>query len=459
MKSLFARGIVPSCILSAATVAVLVVPSAASAKGNPNCKGSDIVGQGSSLQVGAQGIWDPDFNSATATKSKFVCPGAEPTVKYTKSSSGAGLESWGAEDGTPKGSGAIGFGIGNAFFGTDEPPNATQLTNIEKSEKTPTPETVESIPVAQESVALIVNLPAGCTANSEAAPGRLVLSDADLAKIWDGEYKTWSKLTDSKDEVKGTGCSTDAIKPVVREDQSGTTHIFKRFLFQTDNADFATADGTQNWSQLSEGSLNIVWPTATDVIPSGGEGGGQLIKKVTETEGGIGYVNLFEARAKGFAPTTGVTAGPGTGRFWVKLQNSEKASSKGAKITYVDPSTGEEDTTITAQSANCGKTVYTDNEDKPFPPESTLVPWDTATTLTTEKTYALCGLTYDVALQSYSSISTGTTSQEAETVKSFLQFVTDKKGGQSLLEGHDYYPLPKGAVATEAADGAAEIGF
>jgi ABC-type phosphate transport system substrate-binding protein len=448
MKSLFTRGLASTCILSAASVAALLAPGVASAKaGNPDCKGSSIVGQGSSLQVGAQGFWDPAFNSSTTTKSKFTCPGTSPTVKYTKSSSGAGLESWGAEGGKP----TVGFAINNAFFGTDEPPNATQLENIESNETTPTAETVESIPVAQESVAVIVNLPAGCTANSEAAPGRLALSDADLAKIWDGVDTKWNQLTDDKNELKGTGCSTDAIKPVVREDQSGTTHIFKRFLFQTNNADFATSAGSKNWSQLSEGSLNTVWPTAAKVIPSGGEGGGALAKKVEETEGGIGYINLFEARAKGFAPATAT-------RFWVKLQNSEKASKAGPKLTYNDPSTGAEDTTTTAQSANCAKTVYTDNENKPFPPESTLVPWDTATTLTAEKTYALCGLTYDVALQSYSSVAEGT-APEAETVGSFLRFVADKNGGEKLLANHDYYPLPKGAVASEAVAGAAEIGF
>ena len=54
MKSLSARRIVPACILSVAAAAVLAVPGAASASVGTQCSGTDIGGQGSSLQKVAQ---------------------------------------------------------------------------------------------------------------------------------------------------------------------------------------------------------------------------------------------------------------------------------------------------------------------------------------------------------------------------------------------------------------------
>ena len=101
MTSLSARRLIPACILSAATVAAFVAPGAASAAGKlgTQCSGSNIVGQGSSLQkLAQQTVWDPDFNTTSATNACSGTQGtkAKPTVTYTSTGSGAGLESWGA---------------------------------------------------------------------------------------------------------------------------------------------------------------------------------------------------------------------------------------------------------------------------------------------------------------------------------------------------------------------------
>src|ERR1700684_2564025 len=99
MMSLSARRLVPMCIFSAATVAALVAPGAASAGTlGKQCSGSNITGQGSSLQKLAQKeVWDPEFNVSANGHS---CNGTQgikenPTVTYKSSSSGEGLESWG----------------------------------------------------------------------------------------------------------------------------------------------------------------------------------------------------------------------------------------------------------------------------------------------------------------------------------------------------------------------------
>jgi ABC-type phosphate transport system substrate-binding protein len=171
-------------------------------------------------------VWDPSFNTSTY---KYACSGSKkPTVTYDSTSSGTGLKSWGAE---PKEAKEVSFAPANAFIGTDEPPNASQKKEIESHETTLTPSTLMTIPVAQESIAIIVNLPAGCTATSTAASGRLALNDSTLQGIFAGTVTKWSQITEDGDKLSGSGCGAEtAITPVVRVDQSGTTHIFKRFL-------------------------------------------------------------------------------------------------------------------------------------------------------------------------------------------------------------------------------------
>jgi hypothetical protein len=55
------------------------------------------------------------------------------------------------------------------------------------------------------------------------------------------------------------------------------------------------------------------------------------------------------------------------------------------------------------------------------------------------------------------SLLAGTSPGEAETVKNYLQYVTDKKGGQVLLASSDYLSLPK-EVLKIAVTGAGEVG-
>jgi ABC-type phosphate transport system substrate-binding protein len=483
MNSHSVRRLTSACAISVATVAALFTPGVASAKVklNPKCEGVSITSQGSSLQAGAQQkLWGPGFNSLTATKSKFACATSPntPTITYTKTSSGGGLNSWGAETGTPEKTtegttvdANIGFGPINAFFGTDEPPNATQIKNIQNSELVAKP--IETIPVTQESVAIIVHLPVGCSATSEVedAANRLVFTDEDLGNVYDGADTKFSQITGGGDAIHGTidepaegekpaspqngePCGNALIKPVVRQDQSGTTHIVKRFLSEINGASFATASGSHTWSELSEGSLNTTWPTAAGVTLSGGEGGSKLASKVLATPGGVGYINLFEAREKGFAPATATT-------FWVELQNTLKTKGTGTKakttITYEDPSTNHDEGT-TKGSANCSKTVY-DTGAETGTPDNTTLPWNAVTASTTQKSsYALCGLTYDVALEEYGQVPSEATEKEATTVKTYLQFVVDKNGGQKLLEGNDYFPLPK-EVDAKSVTGAASILF
>jgi ABC-type phosphate transport system substrate-binding protein len=455
MTSLSARRLVPMCILSAATVAALVAPGAANASLGAKCSGSNVTGQGSSLQkLAQQTVWDLEFNISAAGGACNGTQGtkAKPEVKYTSTGSGTGLTSWGANGGaTPN------FEATNAFIGTDEPPNEAQKNEIEAHG---TAGTLETIPVLQGAVAIVVNLPEGCTATSKSfSPARLVLNNVTLEGIYRGTITKWSEITDDGDKLNGKTCNAGTlIKPIAREDGSGTTHIFKKYLnlinivaFETEKAE------TKNWNEVSEGTENTTWPKAAGVTKPAKSGGGELLKLVAETPSSIGYANLADARGnKSFSPPVG---GGAKARFWVPIQNNGLGTT--GTITYADPSTNN-DAEATA-SANCGGEEYANGEN-PFPPPSVTEAWNEVTTKVTEKHYTLCGLTYDLAFTKYSSY-TGTTVQEATTVSNFARYVLGTnpvkgaEGGQSAIKNHDYLALPTGPVLNDATKGAEKIAF
>lgn len=442
MKSLSARGLLPACTAAVAALAMLAPGSALAAKENPLCKGVNIEGQGASTQkIIQQNFWNKEFN--TSTTSKKACSGAlKPTVKYNSTGSGAGLKSWGIE--TKEGE-TINFGPTNGYLGTDEPPSASQIAILEGEESTPTKGSVLTIPVMQVAVSVPVHLPAGCTATSTASSGRLVLSQKTLEGIFAGTVTTWGAIADGGDKIEGAGCAADPIQPVVRQDQSGTTHIFKRFLNLIDGAALTTEKGSFTWGDLSEGALNTTWPTAAKTVHAEKSGGGELVKYVAEHAGTIGYASLADARAnKAF----GSEGGAGKPTFWAEVENENK---KG-KAKFAEPSTnGENGTTA---SANCKKTLYS-NGASPFPPPSATEPWNEVTSKTTEKTYPICGFSFDIALNGYGLLP-GTSAGEEETAKAYEEFVVDKKGGQVALKVNDYEALPKEVLAV-AVGGAEEI--
>ncbi len=455
MTSLSARRLVSACILSAVTMAALLAPGTASAEGKlgEKCSGTNITGQGSTLQkIAQQKVWDEDFNTSGAVTACNGTQGtkAKPTVTYTSTGSGAGLESWGVNEHTP-----VNFEATNAFVSTDEPPSGVQKEAIEVHGAA---KTLETIPVLQGAIAIIVNLPEGCTATSTPYAGRLVLHNVTLEKIFRGEITKWSEITDNGDKLSGTTCKAETvIKPVVRRDESGTTHIFKMYLSQIYGLEFETERAeSRNWEELSRERENTVWPkTAAPLRPTTG-GDEALLKKVAETPSSIGYANLADARSnKSFTPPTG---GGTKSRFWAPLQNNGLGTT--GTITYADPSTNGDAEAVA--NANCvGEEYIINGEEVPFPPANVMEElWTDVTTKPTQKNYVLCGFTYILAFTEYSKYS-GTTEKEATTVNNFLRFVlgTGTEGGQTLIKNHDYLALPAGAVLTEATKGAENTKF
>jgi ABC-type phosphate transport system substrate-binding protein len=457
-----------SACVAVAAVTALVAPSAASAKGGPKgsvCSGVSITGQGAAVAVGAQTLFDTQFSSVS-NANPFACSGSQgtkgtPTVGYFSTSSGKGLASWGSggslvNDGPPA---TDGFSASNAFLATEEAPNSSQATNIEAQESTPgsVTNTVLSIPVALESINVIVNLPAGCTATSTADPGRLVLNNVTLESIFNGTITEWSQIKDDGDALSGGSCNPNAeITRVVRPDSSGATHILKQYLNLINGNALTTPSGSETWAELSEGTLNTVWPTgSTPIVSSASTGDNAEIKEVVATPSSIGYGSLSDVRLNSsFVPATG---GAGTATFWVPIQDNG-VSTKNAK--YADPASNGE--VAAKATANCGDTKFTNGKGTKFPPATVALPWDSVTTATKQKNYTLCGLAFDVVLGKYSAFP-ATTAGEEQTVSDYVNFSlsTATGGGQTLLNSNDYEALPAKIVkeATSATEGVGLIGF
>ncbi len=217
MKFLSARGILPACIISAATVVACVLPSAASATLGAQCSGSAVKGQGSTLQEEAEILWAEDFNTSGNV---HACKGSvTSTVKYVGTGSGAGLRSWDGElHGSPPKSEYKGPEAENAFLGTDEPPNSEQIEKIESEDslgiQSPRAE-VETVPVLEGAVAIIVNLPEGCVATSKSNKGRLVFNDSTLEGIYRGTVKKWSEVKENADKVSAFAKKIVKVKTTI----------------------------------------------------------------------------------------------------------------------------------------------------------------------------------------------------------------------------------------------------
>jgi ABC-type phosphate transport system substrate-binding protein len=242
--------------------------------------------------------------------------------------------------------------------------------------------------------------------------------------------------------------NTETIQTVAREDGSGTTHIFKRWLNWANESALSTPKGNRTWDELSEGGESTNWPTGVPTLKASGSP--KLVEKVATTPSSIGYANLADARnvswAGGFGEPNG---GEIDQKFWALVENEVKSG----KPAYADPSSDKE--SGTRADANCADTVFS-NGLAAFPPPSVESNWNEVTADKSSKTYPICGLTYDLAFANYESYDLGTfptTQGEATTVENYLEFVLNSKGGQKeITVKQDYEALPK-AVLTKALEG------
>ncbi len=531
MRFLSVRRAVPVGIATAAALA-LGVPGVASAKKvTPpktdvleQCAGAlKIESEGSTFQGPAEFVWtgvnSEKGNEKTGTgfnlaSSSLACSGsqgskAKPEVYYNQTGSanrgsGSCLKTWG--------NGIKTFGevkSGETYprvnkfplCGTDEAPSKTVKEEFEKfaapGGEAGNGEAIESIPVAQGAESIIVHLPKDCVASSEITTakgkteklGRLALDQEVIEEIYRGTIKTWSAAmtkegTDGHDVLTCTeGGAGDTIRPVVRADKSGTTHIFKEFLAQVYTGTWAAEEFNEvnkgekpctsgelgagaivTWAQVGEGCENQRWPEAAKVLRPTETGNPGVINEVHNTESSIGYADLAVAREKGFfsKKTEGGEnkKGEQNKQFWAVVQDSEPGKTP---VTYEDPSvSGDKEK---ANNSNCKSTKYVAAKGEEFPPLSTRFDWSKVKAENVSATYPICGLTYVLAARQYYyylqpyGVSEAESQKIATTVHDYLQWVVNAKsgGGGNILKNHDYEALTK-TVQAEAEFGAEEIG-
>jgi ABC-type phosphate transport system substrate-binding protein len=512
MSFLSGRRLVPACVVSVAAAVAMVAPGAASASDlSQQCSGASIKGLGSTFQGPIQKVWEVDFNliNGVPNKNEFACGGTQgsggkPKAEYSQTEanrgSGACLHDFGAETtSAPK-------YAEYPFCGTDEAPNAKQKEEIEGHATGAEQKSLETIPVLQGAVAVLVHLPEGCRAKSEIKVGttfkklgRLVLDDVTLEGIYRGKVNTWKQLIESqvadgnpaKDELTCSGGTVEEEKEitrVVRKDHSGTTHIFKEFLLQVNNEPFTaeaypeevggkkTGCGTafgeepKSWSEVAEGCQNQRWPVAAKVLRPAESGNPGVVNTVASTASSIGYADLAVARENGeFSKKfkegkgggenkkgTETAQGEQNVRFWALVQNSPTVVQTG----YADPASNGD--LEKAANSNCAGTVYTNEVGKKFPPANTREAWNAAKAELVQKKYAICGLTYDLALRQYEPY-TGETAEgkaQATSVENYLLWAVNAKaeGGGAVSKNHDYEKLTSGLIK-EAEIGIKEIGY
>ncbi|MGF1494461.1 MAG: phosphate ABC transporter substrate-binding protein PstS [Microcoleaceae cyanobacterium] len=269
------------------------------------------------------------------------------TVTYDAVGSGQGIESFIADS--------------VDFAGTDAPPTQSQVDEMPKG--------MVPVTTAGGAVAVTYNIP---------GVSELKLSREVLAKIFQGQIETWNDSKIAKDNP-GVTLPDLAIQPVVREDGSGTTYIFTRYL---------SAISPQFKKSVSV-SPQPNWPGE----PLKGPQNEGVAKQVQQTEGAIGYVQDTYARGNKLAVA--------------QLEN----------ITgdFVAPTL--EDTYTALNSVRFYQDLRAANLNNP----------DTG--------YPIVGVTWILVKQEYE------TAEKADSVKQMINWILTE--GQGFNEGLEYTKIPE----------------
>ncbi|HUC00745.1 MAG TPA: substrate-binding domain-containing protein [Solirubrobacterales bacterium] len=344
-------------------------------------EGVDATGAGSALQLAPHGLWATGFGSE-------VCPGGA-SVSYE---TGAGIPQW---------TGTIDHDI--AFVGSDEAPTAAQIAAIKSAAGVGVQLAV--IPVAQTAVAVIANVPAGCTVEE--------VTSGDLAAVFEGRFTKWSQL----DSAEGS-CGS-AITRVVPKDAEGATTQLKSYLFQLNKKALACAPGKATWQGLQ--ATNTVWPescpekTLSPLTRPASDGGAAEVAAVNATAGAIGFATLPDAQA-GSADT-------------LRLQNNGYAPL--GEATFAPASAGA--------AANCSDMTYK----TPVGGGGLDLDWSAVSggrPAIGGGAYPLCMLTYVLAFHGYEAA--GFSVGQERTAKDYINGLVVQPAGQVALASAGFAALP-----------------
>jgi phosphate transport system substrate-binding protein len=219
---------------------------------------------------------------------------------------------------------------------------------------------------------------------------KLVLTPELVTKIFTGKIKNWNDPAIKAKNSSATLPST-AINVIYRSDSSGTTSNFEKFLAANDPTDFTAKPAKDN---------------ATKVFAGQGKAGSQgVAAAIGSTEGSIGYVE-YSFAVNGSLATVSLDSGSGP----------VDVSKDSASATLAD-----------AQVVGTGDDL------------SLKINYATKAS----GAYPIVLATYEIACTKYKDAATGT------FVKNFLSYTAS--GGQSLLAGLGYAPLPSSLQAKVAA--------
>jgi ABC-type phosphate transport system substrate-binding protein len=396
--------------------------------GPTSCLGSDITVKGSSLQTLAQEqVWAPTFATEICDK------GNHPTVSFNSTGSGVAMREWNF-DGKR---GSINTAL--PLVGTSAAPTAAQIANIDSVAGGAR---VTVIPIAQTSIAAIANPPDGCKVEA--------ISNSQLAGVFEGRIPSWSQL----ETATGAGCASPIVR-VVRGDSSGTTYQFKNYLYQVYKKGLlcttGATEGKAGWQEMATlvdgegGAPNTSWPETcagkalSQIVRSPANGGGEEVKRVNATPGGIGYAALPEARASKAA---------------VILQLQNNGQKKAGEATFANPATGS--------AANCSGTAY-----RTPPATGGGVDIDWSQVFGGQPSiggagYPLCALTYVLAFAGYHAA--GFSLGNEQTVYDYLTKYVVGTAGQEDIDSNYYARLPGSSdirfdVLGAARTAAAKIGW
>jgi phosphate transport system substrate-binding protein len=149
-------------------------------------------------------------------------------------------------------------------------------------------------------------------------PGELVIDGETFAKIYMGEIKTWD-APELKKLNPNAKLPSMAVAPVYRSDGSGTTFLFTDYLSKVSPA----------WKEKIGSSTSVKWP-----IGIGGKGNEGVAATVSQTKGGIGYVEFAYAKVNkathlNMVNKNGKTVAPELTTFQAAAANADWASVPG----------------------------------------------------------------------------------------------------------------------------------
>jgi ABC-type phosphate transport system substrate-binding protein len=428
-------------LLAGASAAVLAISgvSAGSAMATeavcPNT--STINGKGSSLQNPAQEIWKVKYAG--------LCPKG-PTVKYTSTGSGPGLEAF-----RFTGAGAINHEF--QFIGTDDAPSRAQIEHAEEKSKPARPIIV---PITQTAIAVGIHPPSGCKFKKGKG-----ITWAELNKVFGGKTVTnWNQFTN----VEGT-CN-EAIKRVVRAEGSGTTFQFKNYLSLLEGKGGEKlpckvkvgAKEFEKWAEIEEVGTNEEpnknWPCSvaeggTKIITAAG--GGKVAEAIIAEPGSIGYLSLPDAKNPAHVTEVALLQNGvvGTTPSYASPANEEKVKE------------GTEE--VAKNTARCENARYTvPKEARAESGEAAGIAADWSGSFGGQPSiggteYPICTLTYAVGWTSYSSAGYGAESASwAAAVEDYVgEYIV--AAGQKDINHKWYSTLPTGAGQETNVQEAAEL--